>query len=218
MWRMENMRPNTIKDISRITCRINDGKFDRRIIALLLIKLRALYGTGSNLSDIADYVAHDYRNRGESYKLAETLMKTVGNFITPTTDGVHILIAPNNSEVVSQKELCLELYELLSPFGADKAKFHSRSFKIMCCILENVEDAIMYVKQKHKPYLTECEVSSIRLNESGVKYLTFKTKVIGNSEDGRVKMAGSSVARIFLQAVPDGIEPYNMGMELSTGG
>ncbi len=218
MWRMENMRPNTIKDISRITSRINDGNFDRRVIALLLIKLRTLYGAESKLADIADYVAHDYRNRGESYKLAETLMKAVGNFMTPTTDGAHVLVVPNNSEVVTQKEMCLELYELLLPFGADKAKFHSRSFRIMCCILENVEDAVMYVKQKHKPYLTECNVSSIRLHESGVKYLTFKTKVIGDSNDGSVKMAGSSVARLFLQAVPDGIDPYNMGMELSTGG
>ncbi len=219
-----DIRNNNREDIELLVRKLETNRFERRSLALLMIKLRGFYSStneaGGYLNDIASFAAHDHRDMGTTSKLAKRFITHYKKFAVderPQDEG-RFLTHPIR-DLPTQDELIRELESACTSALERPVTLKDVEYRCMRCVLENLAGARMVVLNSQQTQASiECVISEVLDRGEGIRCITIEARSFGSvSPDGTVQIgAGHRTAVSFLFAVAPGLKYPNHFLELSS--
>jgi hypothetical protein len=200
------MRRNTQSDLKRILHNFDQKKFDRIKVAYLLMKLRYITTSGS-VKDMAHFIAHEQREEGKSHKLAMRFL-SINRKILLTPLDQPVKIGVTTDRLIEQSTFVREIEDALKSIHFPY-NFGQKAFSFFCSVLENIAGATMFLEEKDSLHYSKMVLSPIEVDQDGRRtiYVELYPRDINT---GKVRLGeGSSFQYVFLQALPDKIEPSN---------
>ena len=210
---MNELRPNTHRDIERILHNYSGGQFDRIATAYLLIKLRYPKKDGI-FWDIASYVAHDDRSFGVSYDNASTSLSNLLKLMEPGRPRGGLGLITRGAFLITQEEMYEETRSRLTALGFSP-DFERYEFLFMRSVIENLSGTQLKLRKKDTDKIVSFDVSEPIEDDNGRTTVYARVKPTSNAHRANdrsgqgpqfVTVGQASFGFPILQAAPDGVE------------